>query len=356
MNDDDRKRRILCVDDEDFNLAVLSGFIRRLGHEPVTAGSGEEAKEFLDESIDLVLSDVMMPGMDGFSLVEWIRTESPNPDVPVIMVTTLTEKGDRLRAVQAGANDYVTKPVDLVELRIRSDSLLKMKDSQDVVKLYQRHLEEMIEERTKSLHDTLKRLRTAHIEIINRLSVAAEFRDEDTASHINRMSHISGLLARKMGMTEYEVDTVLHASPMHDVGKIGVPDAILFKPGPLSPEEWVIMKRHTEFGGKILDGGDSDLLQLARVIALSHHEKWDGSGYPNGLKGEDIPLVGRICAVADVFDALMSERPYKKPFSLEKSLDIMRQGRGSHFDPRVLDAFLDNLDEALSIRHQFNEQ
>jgi putative two-component system response regulator len=353
--DDERKRRILCVDDEEFNLAVLAGFLKSLGHEPVTAMAAEEARDKLDQDIDLVLTDVMMPGMDGFEFVRWIREQSEVPDVPVIMVTTLSEKEDRLRAVQAGANDYVTKPVDLVELRIRSDSLLRMKDSQDVVKLYQKHLEEMIEERTKSLHQTLKQLRTAHIEIINRLSVAAEFRDEDTAFHIHRMSRISAFLARKAGMTEYEAETVLHASPMHDVGKIGIPDAILFKPGPLTPEEWGIMKKHAEIGSRILDGGDSDLLQMASLIALSHHEKWDGSGYPQGLKGGAIPLVGRICAVADVFDALMSERPYKKPFSLEKSLAVMREGRGTHFDPAVLDSFFQHLDQVLEIRNKYRD-
>ncbi|NMC50305.1 MAG: response regulator [Desulfovibrio sp.] len=352
--------RILAVDDEKLNLRVLSGLLRSLGHEPVLADSGEQALELLDSSIDLVLLDLMMPDMDGYSVARRIRERKDVNDVPIIMVTALAGKQDRLSAVEAGANDFIAKPIDLTELRVRVGSLLKMKESQDQVKRYQAELEEMVAVRTNALRMSLENLEqsqkiilAAHRETLHRLASAAEFKDAETASHISRMSRYCGFLAAGLGLGEEEAQLVEQASPMHDIGKIGIPDSILLKPGKLTPEEWEVMKKHTVFGARILGSSSFELLRAGEIIALSHHEKWDGSGYPQGLSGEDIPLYGRICAVADVFDALTNRRPYKEAFSNEVSLEIMRAGRGAHFDPRVLDLFLDGFEAILAIKASY---
>ena len=312
----DESRRMLVVDDELLNRKVLEGFLKRMGHQAVVAKSGPEAIELLDASIDLVLLDVMMPGMNGFEVCAAIREGHACSDVPIIMVTALSGNQDRLRAVEVGANDFIAKPIDKTELRVRTDSMLRMKDARDQVKRYQGELEEMVRVRTQALELALENLRelqkattAAHLETVHCLSYAAEYKDEDTAMHILRMSHYSALIAKRLGRPRNEVELLLHASPMHDVGKIGIPDAILLKPGKLDAREWEIMKQHTVIGERILGDSSAELLQLGSLIAISHHERWDGSGYPNGLAGEDIPLCGRICAIADVFDALTSKRP-----------------------------------------------
>ncbi len=355
-------KRFLIVDDESMNLKVLEGLLKGLGHQAVPANSGKEAMSLLDESIDIVLLDVMMPDMDGFEVAAAIRERKEFRELPIVMVTALSSKSDRLKAVEAGANDFITKPLDKTELRVRATSLLRMKEARDEVKRYQHDLEEMVRVRTEALELAFENLRElqqatqeAHLDTVRRLAIAAEYRDEDTARHIERMSRFSALLAEKYGLAPEEVETVRHAAPMHDVGKIGIPDAILLKPAKLDKDEWETMKSHTTIGGRILDESDSELLQAGRVIALSHHEKWDGSGYPNGLSGEDIPLYGRICAVADVFDALTTVRPYKEAFSVEKTLDIMKEGRGSHFEPKVFDLFMENMDAVLEIKERFSD-
>jgi putative two-component system response regulator len=355
-------KKILVVDDEVINLKVLAGLLKSFGHTAVTAESGPQALTVLEPGVDLVLLDIMMPGMDGFAVARQIRADPRYNDLPIVMVTALTAKEDRLRAVEAGANDFVAKPIDSTELRVRMSSLLRMKEYHDELKRYQAGLEDIVAERTKALRLAIDNLKDAqqatlraHRETLHKLSVAAEFKDEDTAAHISRMSHYSALLAKKLNLSEAEVDMVLNASPMHDIGKIGIPDAILLKPGKLAPDEWEIMKTHTEIGARILDSTWSDLLEAGRVIALSHHERWDGTGYPKGLAGAVIPLYGRICAIADVFDALTSRRPYKEPFPNDKALEIVREGRGTHFDPQIHDLFFASLDEILVIQKKFRD-
>ena len=349
-------KRILAADDEPLNLRVLEGFLGSIGHQCVSVESGQQALETLDSSFDLVLLDIMMPGIDGFETAHLIRQSPEFGEIPIIMVTALSAKKDRLKAVEAGANDFIAKPIDKVELRVRMESLLRMKEARDALRSYQSELEEMVRIRTEALQLAVENLtllqdstKIAYLETIHRLAIAAEYKDTETAQHIQRMGLYSGLLAEKVGLHKDEVNIVLHSSPMHDVGKIGIPDAILLKPGKLDAEEWTKMQEHTIIGSRILDSTDSELLQAGSIIALSHHEKWDGSGYPKGLAGEDIPLFGRICAIADVFDALNSKRPYKEAFPLEKTLAIMKEGRGSHFDPKLFDLFMDNLEEALSL-------
>ena len=353
-------KRVLIVDDEEQNCELLEAMIESLGHESRIARDGMEAIANLKSDIDLVLLDVMMPKMDGFEVAHRIRAGSDFNDVPIIMVTALTAKEDRLRAVEAGANDFIAKPVDRTELRVRTTSLLKVKEAQDAIKHYQAELEEKVRQRTadlrQALDDTVEaqhRTHEAHLDMIQRLAVAAEYKDEDTGAHIQRMSRYSVLLATKINLSEDEVNLILNSSPMHDVGKIGIPETILLKPDSLTEEEWVVMKEHTTMGSNILSGSSSELLKAGEVIALSHHEKWDGSGYPNGLVGKDIPLWGRICAVADVFDALTSERPYKKAYSNENAVGMMKEGRGSHFDPDLLDLFFENIDEIVEVQKEY---
>ncbi len=342
--------KILIVDDEPQNLLLLRSMLGKIGHTVWEAKNGLEALAFLDRSYDLVLSDVMMPEMDGFTLVRNMRRNPETGDIPVIMVTALSERAHRLQAVEAGANDFIAKPVDRLELHVRVQSLLRQKAQQDEIKAFQAGLEAKVEARTSELQRALRDLDKAHVETIQHLAAAAEYKDEDTADHVRRMTAYSVVIAQGLDLDREEVDLIRISSPMHDVGKIGIPDSILLKPGKLDPQEWETMKTHTSIGGRILGTGASDYMNMGTLIALSHHEKWDGSGYPSGLSGEDIPLSGRICAVADVFDALTSKRPYKDAFPVPKSLDIMRQERGIHFDPQVLDVFLDRLEEIMAIK------
>ncbi len=354
-------KRILIVDDEEINRELLEALIASFGHEPKMARDGVEALAKLKLNIDLVLLDVMMPVMNGFEVARRIRQDPDTSDLPIVMVTALTSKEDRLLSVQAGANDFITKPIDKTELQVRTESLLKMKEAQDAIKRHRGMLEETVQKRTAALRKALeetaeaqRRTHQAHLETIQCLAMAAEYKDKDTAAHIHRMSNYCAIIARVLHLPPGEVELILQTSPMHDMGKIGIPDIILRKPGKLNKDEWNIIKQHSTIGSRILIGSSSELLQAGEVIALSHHEKWDGSGYPKGLKGEDIPLIGRITAVADVFDALTTERPYKKAFSNEKAYEILREGRGTHFDPKVLDAFFERLDDVVAIQDQYS--
>ena len=272
------------------------------------------------------------------------------------MVTALNEVQDRVRALEAGADDFLTKPVDGSELKARVQSLLKVKAYNDHMRHYQEELEAAVAKKTDALRAVLQRLEAASLDTIYRLSRAAEFRDSDTGAHIERVSHYAAAVARQMGQSHEFAQMLLYAAPMHDVGKIAIPDRILLKPGKLSPDEWRIMQKHAEIGAAILSNSDSELLQMAETIAWTHHEKWDGTGYPRGLREEAIPLVGRITAVVDVFDALCSKRPYRQPLPMDRPLEIIRDARSQHFDPRVVDAFLAAKDEVLAIKERFSDE
>ena len=352
-----QRKRVLVIDDDEVTRMVTQALVRVLGHETEPARDGIEGLAKLRLDIDLVLLDVVMPAMDGFEVCRRIRRDPYGKDVPVIMVTSQATREDRLLAVEAGANDFIAKPVDETELRVRTTSLLKMKEAQDALKRYQTQLESMVEQRTASLRSALDEMAAAQrqaylaqLETVERLALVAEYKDKVTARHIRRMSEYCATLARGLRLPPGEVELILHASRMHDVGKIAVPDAILRKPSGLDEPEWRVMKRHPTIGSLILDNSSSQLLQAARVIALCHHERWDGAGYPSGLAGEDIPLWGRICAVADVFDAMTSERPYKRAFPNDEAMQILREGRGTQFDPRVVDVFFEQLEEILTIQ------
>jgi putative two-component system response regulator len=345
---------ILVVDDEDMNLRLLEALLRPQGYQVVLARDGQEAlAQVAATPPDLILLDIMMPRMNGFEVAQRLKSQPDTMLIPIVVVTALQDVEDRVRAIETGADDFLTKPVDRLELRARVSSLLKVKAYNDHMRDYRAHLEAEVALRTEELKTAYEKITRASLETIHRLSRAAEYKDEDTGSHILRMSNMAAVVARRLELGETTVQRILYASPMHDIGKIGIPDHILLKPGRLTPQEWEIMRRHTTIGGRILEGSTEGFIKLAEVIALTHHEKWDGSGYPRGLKGNRIPLVGRIVAISDVFDALLSRRPYKEPFSLEKSLEIIREGRDSHFDPQVVDVFMEALDEILDIRNKY---
>lgn len=348
---------ILVVDDQPQNIELLEAHLVPPGYEIVTAASGEEALGKLSGGpIDLILLDVMMPGMDGFEVTRRVRQDDTNRLLPIILVTALRGTEDRVRGIEAGCDDFISKPLDKTELLARVRSLLKVKAYNDLMGDYRKELESEVTARTKELKHALERIKAASLETIYRLSMASEYKDEDTGAHVKRMSRYSVAVARRLGLDESTCDAILYAAPMHDLGKIGIPDRILVKPARLSPLEWEIIKQHTIIGAKILQGSDAEFIRLGETIARSHHEKWDGSGYPNSLKGVEIPIAGRITAIADVFDALTVKRPYKEPFSVEKSLSIIQEGMGSHFDPDVVDAFFAIQNEILAIKRQYGDE
>jgi putative two-component system response regulator len=348
------KSVILVVDDYPQNIKLLEAYLVPDGYEIVRAENGEEALGKLHGSqIDLILLDVMMPGMDGFEVTRRVRQDDNNRLLPIILLTALRETEFRVKGIEAGCDDFISKPVDKTELLARVKSLLKVKAYNDLMQNYRKELESEVTTRTEELKQASEKIKTASLDTIYRLSMASEYRDKDTGAHIKRMSYYCSAIAHRIGLDENTTAAILYAAPMHDLGKIGIPDKILSKPGKLDSVERDIMKLHTVIGAKILTGSDAELIKLGGIIALSHHEKWDGSGYPNGLKGKAIPIEGRIAAIADVFDALTSRRPYKEPFSLEKSFVIIRRWRESYFDPDVVDAFLDIQEEILTIMARY---
>ncbi|MFC2052235.1 HD domain-containing phosphohydrolase [Chloroflexota bacterium] len=351
------KPKILVVDDEDRNLRLMEAMLIPLGHEVVLAKDGLEALNKVREiPPDVILLDVMMPRMDGFEVARQLKEDEVTKVIPVVMVTALKDVTDRVRALEVGADDFLNKPVDKSELIATVNSQLKVKAYNDHMRNYQKELEEEVAKRTEELRQAFEKIKMSSLDTIYRLSRAAEYKDEETGAHIKRMSHYAAAVAHRLGLNEETTEAILYAAPMHDVGKIGIPEHILLKPGRLDPNEWEIMKQHTIIGAQILEGSDAESIKQAEVIALTHHEKWDGSGYPKGLRSSEIPLTGRVTAIADVFDALTSKRPYKEAFLLESAFNIIKQGRGSHFDPQVVDAFFAAEDEILSIKERYKDQ
>lgn len=353
--------KVLVVDDEAGVRRVLTRLLSAEGYEVLEAASGQEGLELLwTHGADTVLLDVMMPRMDGLEVCRRIRKNSRTAHTPVVFITAAVDREFRRQARKAGADDFLAKPFDEVELLARVNNTVRMKLYYDGLTRERNRLKNEVDGRTRALHEATERLerlqedlRIAREETILRLARAAEFRDDETAAHLQRMSHYCYLIAKKKHLDDYTCEMLRIASPMHDVGKIGIPDHILLKPGRLTPDEYTIMKQHAEIGYQILSGSESPLVKLAANIAHTHHEKWDGSGYPRGLQGEAIPVEGRIAAVADVFDALTSERPYKKAWPLEDAVALLERGRAAHFDPELVDLFLGSMDEVLEIKHEF---
>lgn len=326
----DTRQTLLLVDDEPTNLQVLRQILQD-DYRLLFARDGDKALELAErERPGLILLDVMMPGVTGHEVCARLKETQATAGIPVIFVTALSDVEDEAKGFELGAVDYITKPVSpaIVRVRVRTHlSLVRVEE-----------------------------LKETRLQIVQRLGLAAEYKDNETGLHVIRMSHFARVLAEAAGFTPLEAEELLNAAPMHDVGKIGIPDAILQKNGKLTAEEWQIMRQHAQIGADIIGEHDSTLLRLARSIALSHHEKWDGSGYPNGLKGEEIPLEGRIIAIADVFDALTSVRPYKPAWTVEEALELLRRESGRHFDPRLVELFMTCLPQVLEIKERWAEQ
>lgn len=347
---------ILIVDDEARNIELLKAFLEPYDYKLLTASNGDDALKAVGRNnIDLILLDVMMPGRDGFAVTEQLKADEKTRIIPVILVTALSDKKDRVKGIEAGCDDFISKPVDQSELLARVRSLLKVKAYNDHMRNYERQLETEVAKRTKEVYAAMAIIEETALETIQRLASAAECRDQYTGSHILRMSRYAEAIAKKMEVDSGFVRGILYASSMHDIGKIGIPDKILMKPGKLNDKEWEVMQQHTVIGAKLLHGSKQDFMKMAEEIALTHHENWDGTGYPQGLAGERIPISGRIVAVADVFDALISKRPYKPPLSYRESFTIIKNERGTHFDPGVVDAFISTKQEILSIAEQYKD-
>jgi putative two-component system response regulator len=330
--------RVLAVDDQAANVLLLERLLAAWGFREVrtTTDPGSVVDLVATWDPDLLLLDLQMPQPDGFAILDALAARGHEPArLPVLVLTADITPDARRRALSAGASDFVGKPFDLDELRLRVANLLDARRLQAELLAVNHRLEDRVRERTRELE-------RSRLEVLERLALAAEYRDDDTYRHTERVGRAAALLARRLGLSAEESALLRRAAPLHDIGKVAIPDRILLKPGRLTPEEFEEMKEHTTAGARILGGSASPLLQMAEVVAASHHERWDGSGYPRGLAGEDIPLHGRLVAVADVFDALTHARPYKDAMPVEVALEEMEAMRGS-FDPRVKAAF-DGLD------------
>ena len=349
--------KIMIVDDEPVNVKVVQKYLKLAGYQHFTTSTDPRpvVEMVAKEMPDVILIDVMMPHVSGLQILEKLREDVRLAHIPTIVLTASDNEQTKIEALELGATDFLAKPVNSAELIVRVRNALLVKAHHDHLKTYARDLEQQVRRRTAELA-------VSRLELIHCLARTAEFRDNETGRHVVRVGRYAEIIAREWGMDEHSIELIGHAAPLHDMGKVGIPDCILLKPGKLAPEEFEIMQRHTIYGHRtfeplsadelrtfqshtfmgemIMDVQSSPIITMAAKIALTHHEKWDGTGYPIGLKGENIPLAGRITAVADVFDALANKRPYKPAFELDRCFQIMEEGRGTHFDPKVLDAFL----------------
>ncbi|MGI2258838.1 HD-GYP domain-containing protein [Shewanella sp. GXUN23E] len=336
-----QKACVLVVDDTPANIDILVGILEETYQVRVAIDGPKALAQARRTPPDIILLDVMMPGMSGYEVCERLKQDPMTAHIPVIFVTALAEVTDEAHGFALGAVDYITKPVSAPLVQARVKTQLALYDQK-------RLLEQQVRERTAELERT-------RFEIIRRLGRAAEYKDNETGLHVVRMSHYARVLARQAGLPEAFCELLYNAAPMHDVGKIGTPDAILKKPGKLDAAEWQVMQKHAQIGAEIIGEHSDPLLSLAHTIALTHHEKWDGSGYPSGLSAEAIPLAGRIVAIADVFDALTSVRPYKQAMSVDEAMSILKSNAGSHFDPQLIRHFETALPEVLEILASYSE-
>jgi len=335
---------VMIVDDAETNLLVIKSLVEACGVPgSTTFKSPTEAIDRLDDlAPTLILVDYMMPDLDGIAFIRLVRSRPQFADTPVVMVTTADQRSVRLEALEAGATDFILKPIDPAEFKARFRNLMQLAEAQAKLKDQAAWL-------SREVHQAMEVARGREAEIVTRLARAAELRDPETGQHLERMSRYSEKIARALALDDEFCERLRIAAPMHDIGKIGIPDSILLKPGPLTPAERLEMQKHAQQGGEILERSTSELIRLAGEIAISHHERFDGSGYPFGLAGEAIPLSGRITSLADVFDALTSVRPYKKAWAPEEARLYILAERGRHFDPACVDAMMAAWDEILAI-------
>lgn len=345
---------VLIVDDEARNRKLLETLLHAESYATLSAGNGQDALALAASgNPDLILLDVMMPDMDGFEVVARLKANPCTQPVPVIMVTALDDRESKLRALEAGAEEFLTKPIDRADLTVRVRNLLRLKEYGDLLANHNQLLEAQVKERTAQLEE-------AYRDTVFTLVRAAEHKDEETGHHVRRIAHYCRVLAEAMDLPADFHDVIYHASPMHDIGKIGIPDHVLLKPGSFTPEEWGIMRTHCTLGANILARGTSPYTRMGAEIALNHHERWDGSGYPNGIQGEAIPLAARIMQICDVYDALRSRRPYKPPIDHARAVEIITQGDGrtlpEHFDPAVLACFTAQASRFAAIYDQHGDE
>jgi putative two-component system response regulator len=342
--------KVVIVDDTQINVTLMEALVKKIeGCQPVCFTESAKGLAWsLENDPDLVIVDYMMPAPDGIEFIRRLREVPERSETPILMVTADHEKEVRYRALETGATDFLTKPVDRIEFTSRVKNMLAIRRSHIVLADRAALLADEVRAATAEIHARER-------ETIFRLARAAEFRDPETGAHILRMANYSRIIADKLGWSAADQDMLLQAAPMHDVGKLGTPDHILLKPGRLTPEEFDIMKGHAYIGWEILKDSSSPILTMAAEIALTHHEKFDGSGYPSGTQGSAIPMTGRIVAVADVFDALTSARPYKEAWAMDRAIEFLKEGRGVHFDPDCIDAFLSSQDAVLAVRDRYQD-
>ena len=339
---------IVIVDDEIVNLLLLENIVNAEGYEKVsTFDSSPEAIEYIQNNkVDVLITDFNMPHMDGIALLE--QAKERYPDLVSIMITANNDNEMMHRALEAGVTDFLIKPISPIVFKLRLNNILELKNSLNLTQHFNERLTTKVEEATAAL-------KKSEYEALGVLSKAAEYKDPETASHIARVSHYSKLLAQAYGLSKEEQNIIYYAAPLHDIGKIGINDTILLKSGKLTQDEFTTIKEHPAIGAEILHGKENAFLKAGKTIALAHHEKYNGTGYPKGLQGEEIPLYGRIVAIADVFDALTSNRPYKKAWSFEKASNLLIEEKGKHFDPQIVDCFIENLDAIKTIYEKFQE-
>lgn len=348
---------ILIVDDTPKNSLLLQGILTAAGFSNINLlEGGEFVEEFVKNNpVDIILLDLNMPNFNGFDVLKMMKSQFSEKNIPIIIISAQNEPQTKIRALKVGAKDFISKPVDRFETVTRVTNTLESRQNYLKVLQNNENLEQAVMSRTAELQKTSEQLRMSHRDTLVRLANAAACRDNETGHHLTRMAKYSCLIAAALNWTEEEIEYLLFAAPMHDLGKIAIPDAILLKPGKLTDDEFEIMKTHATKGADMLKGSSSKVISMAEKIARSHHEKWDGTGYPLGLVGQDIPEVGRIVSVADCFDALTSKRPYKEPWPVEEALDYLQKYSGIWYDPTVVDAFIRVMPQVLEIKEQYKD-
>lgn len=340
--------KILIVDDEILSVRLLQNILEKAGYKNISYTTDPRKVLSLYKEInpDLVVLDLNMPHLTGFDVMIQLKTLENESYLPILVISNEEALKERFRALESGAKDFLNKPYDRREVLLRIHNIIEVRILHKESLNQRKTLDRKVKQRTRELYNT-------QLDVINRLSRAVDCKDSETGMHITRMSLYSACLAAKLGLSKEECQLILNASPLHDIGKIGIPDSILLKPGKLDKDEWATMQTHTTLGADLLSGGKSKLLKLAREIALYHHEKWDGNGYPTQIKGEQIPLVARICGLCDVFDALTTRRPYKEPWPVEDAVNEIQKCAGTHFDPKLVELFVKCLPQILKIKDKY---